>query len=52
MQVSQFTLKFSGPYLDKLRISLRFLLCGVLLATNHDVTVVLDKANIIGCKEG
>lgn len=51
MVVSEFGIKFSGPYLEKLKIAFRLIACGILLASNRDVTVVLEKAYINGCKE-
>ncbi|SSL08764.1 Uncharacterised protein [Klebsiella pneumoniae] len=51
MEVSDFGIKVSGPYLEKLKIAFRLFLSSFLLATNHDVTVVLSKAYIKNCKE-
>lgn len=51
MDVSEFGIKFSGPYIEKLKLSFRLLLSSILLATNHDVTVVLNKVHINSCKE-
>ncbi|WP_368292162.1 hypothetical protein [Klebsiella pneumoniae] len=49
MEVSDFGIKVSGPYLEKLKIAFRLFLSGIWLATNHDVTVVLSKVYIQGC---
>lgn len=46
MEVSDFGIKVSGPYLEKLKIAFRLFLSSFLLATNHDVTVVLSKVYI------
>lgn len=51
MEVSDFGIKISGPYLEKLKIAFRLFLSGIWLATNHDVTVVLSKAYIQGCNK-
>lgn len=51
MDVSDFSIKVSGPYLEKIKIACRLFLSSFLLATNHDVTVVLSKACIKNCKE-
>ncbi|SSG07752.1 Uncharacterised protein [Klebsiella pneumoniae] len=51
MDVSDFGIKISGPYVEKLKIAFRLFLSGIWLATNHDVTVVLSKVYIKNCKE-
>ena len=51
MVVSDFGIKVSGPYREKLKIALRLFLGSLYLATNHDVNVVLSKTYIQGCKE-
>lgn len=51
MVVSDFGIKVSGPYREKLKIALRLFLGSLYLATNHDVTVILSKTYIQGCKE-
>ncbi len=51
MDVSDFGIKISVPYVEKLKIAFRLFLGGIWLATNHDVTVVLRKAHIQGCNK-
>lgn len=51
MDVSDFGIKITGPYIEKLKIALRLIMSSIWLATNHDVTVVLSKAYIKGCKK-
>lgn len=50
MDVSDFCIKISGPYIEKLKIACRLFLSSFWLATNHDVTVVLSKSHIKSCK--
>jgi hypothetical protein len=50
MDVSDFCIKISGPYIEKLKIAFRLFLSSFWLATNHDVTVVLSKSHIKSCK--
>lgn len=50
MDVSDFGIKISGPYIEKLKIAYRLFLSSFWLATNHDVTVVLSKSHIKSCK--
>lgn len=51
MDVSDFGIKISGPYIEKFKIAIRLFLSSILLATNHDVTVVLSKAHINSYKK-
>lgn len=50
MKASEFSLKFSGPYVEKLKIAFRLLSCSFSLIANRDVTVVIDKVCINSCK--
>lgn len=51
MVVSDFGIKVSGPYREKLKIAYRLFLSSLYLAINHDVTVVLSKTYIKSCSE-
>lgn len=51
MVVSDFGIKVSGPYREKLKIAFRLFLSSLYLATNRDVTVVLSKTYIKSCSE-
>lgn len=50
MNVSEFGIKFSGPYIEKLKIAFRLMSCSFSLIANRDVTVVIDKACIKSCE--
>lgn len=50
MKVSEFGIKFSGPYIEKLKIAFRLMSCSFSLVANRDVTVVIDKVCIKSCK--